>query len=760
MPVATSYTFFLALHTGLLATFPINDEHWWIRMPNITRSALLLALLSLLAAPAALTQPTSPQETVLFGEISLSEWGGVQPASSHNAAINAGQSALFFPSASDPLGRQGFVRVVNRSNQGGSVSITAFDDAGQEHGPITLTLEALQTVHFNSVDFEDGNPAKGLPSGMGHPSQGDWRLELASELDFKVLSYIRTADGFVTSMHDVAPSGANAHRVAFFNPGSNYNQESLLRVVNPGDGAAAVSVSGVDDNGVAAPSGTVRFSIPPRAASVFTAAELEGGATGLTGSLGDGAGKWRLAVEADVPIQVMSLLATPTGHLTNLSTDPEGGTVEVDDTPPAPRIEVTGARSFKVHWTHSGQANETHAFDISVRLGRSGGWTEECRTTTYPSDGEQKLNLEFTVSRDIPDGTVIQGRWRYRGGSSCSSGSPASWSHVGEATVPGDGSGQAPDLVVAAAVDDSTPDVGQTFEVSATVRNAGGASSQATTVRYFRSTDSAISRSDTETATDSVVGLSPSGRVTEISLYRYSTPATYYFGACVDSVAGESNTANNCSDGVKVEVGGDGGNEPDLVVESVSVNDSTPDAGASFRLSATVRNRGDGQSGSTTLRYYRSSNSTISTSDSEVGTDPVGQLAASANSRESIPLTAPSTSGTYYYGACVDSVSGESSTANNCSDGVRVVVSDGGGGGGSGSEFNVGDTITNMPSGSWVPSIVGGGSFRLSGGSWTLTLRNNAYAQNRDYRWTCRSPGGCTVENRVVREGLIVEMAR
>ena len=113
---------------------------------------------------------------------------------------------------------------------------------------------------------------------------------------------------------------------------------------------------------------------------------------------------------------------------------------------------------------------------------------------------------------------------------------------------------------------------------------------------------------------------------------------------------------------------------PDLVVNTPTVSDSSPDAGASFTLSATVRNQGDGSSDSTTLRYYRSTDSSISTSDTEVGTDSVGGLAASGSSPESINLTAPSTAGTYYYGACVDAVSGESDTENNCSAAVRVSV--------------------------------------------------------------------------------------
>ena len=113
---------------------------------------------------------------------------------------------------------------------------------------------------------------------------------------------------------------------------------------------------------------------------------------------------------------------------------------------------------------------------------------------------------------------------------------------------------------------------------------------------------------------------------------------------------------------------------PDLVVQSPSVSDSSLNAGQAFTLRATVRNQGDGQSAATTLRWYRSSDATISTADTRVGTDAVRGLSASGTSPESISLTAPSSAGTYYYGACVDSVSGESDTRNNCSTGARVTV--------------------------------------------------------------------------------------
>ena len=104
------------------------------------------------------------------------------------------------------------------------------------------------------------------------------------------------------------------------------------------------------------------------------------------------------------------------------------------------------------------------------------------------------------------------------------------------------------------------------------------------------------------------------------------------------------------------------------------MNDNSPAAGASFTLSATVRNDGDGAAAATTLRYYRSTDETITTSDTEVGTDAGGGLAAGATSSESINLTAPATAGTYYYGACVDAVTDESDTTNNCSTSVQITV--------------------------------------------------------------------------------------
>ena len=231
-------------------------------------------------------------------------------------------SVPLFPAASNE-DWQGFVRVVNHSDAAGEAMIEAIDDAGGAAPAVTLSLGALETTHFNSGDVEQGNTNKGLSAGTGS-GNGDWRLTLTSDLNIEALAYIRTGDGFLTSMHDVVPSSGNRSRVAIFNPGSNRNQVSLLRLINPGSESVDVSVQGIDDKGQ--PAGdVVRLSVPANAARTVSAADLESGGEGLEGSLGDGSGKWQLAVEADGPMAVMSLLQSPSGHLTNLSTAPARG---------------------------------------------------------------------------------------------------------------------------------------------------------------------------------------------------------------------------------------------------------------------------------------------------------------------------------------------------------------------------------------------------------------------------------------------------
>ena len=225
-----------------------------------------------------------------------------------------------FPSAAmAESSTTGFVRVINHSDEAGSVSIEAVDETGEKRGTVTLAMGTGQARHFNAEDLEQGSAAKGL-RGIGE-GVGDWRLVLRSELDIEVLGYARAPDGFVTSLHDLAPEVHAASVVPTFNPGSNRRQASLLRVTNPTASERRTWVTAWDDAGSSRSSVLVT---PAGRTLDLTAAQLEAGreagedGAGFAG-IGDGTGKWRLRVNAPGQ-RLMSFLQSPAGHLTNIST--------------------------------------------------------------------------------------------------------------------------------------------------------------------------------------------------------------------------------------------------------------------------------------------------------------------------------------------------------------------------------------------------------------------------------------------------------
>ena len=235
-----------------------------------------------------------------------------------------------FPAASEyeDAKREGFVRVTNRSDRSGEVRIAAIDDAGESAkdetdsaARLTLAIGANETRNFNSRDFEEVNPEKGLAGAVRlTPGKGDWRLRFQSELDIEVAAYIRTSDGFLTSIHDMVlfENDSGAFYVPIFNPASNTNQKSQLRLINhEPDRAVTVTINGYDDAGMAGES-SVEIQLVPGEARTLDATAIESG-RGVTGRFGDGKGKWRLFIEANGNLTVMNLLESPTGNLTNLS---------------------------------------------------------------------------------------------------------------------------------------------------------------------------------------------------------------------------------------------------------------------------------------------------------------------------------------------------------------------------------------------------------------------------------------------------------
>ncbi len=170
----------------------------------------------------------------------------------------------------------------------------------------------------------------------------------------------------------------------------------------------------------------------------------------------------------------------------------------------------------------------------------------------------------------------------------------------------------APDLVVFSPhISHTSVTPGSRKTARIRTQNLGTGPAAATSLRYLLSVDATFDVTDTPFQTYDIGSIA-------VETFGYawllpsipSNPGTHHFTACVDPVPGESDTHNNCSQTMPVNVG-----VPDLAVSLAWASTSAAVAEKSFELTATVRNQGPEAAGSTTLRYYRSDDATIDATD-------------------------------------------------------------------------------------------------------------------------------------------------
>ena len=113
---------------------------------------------------------------------------------------------------------------------------------------------------------------------------------------------------------------------------------------------------------------------------------------------------------------------------------------------------------------------------------------------------------------------------------------------------------------------------------------------------------------------------------------------------------------------------------PDLSTMNLRLWPGSITAGGTAEMAVLVHYDGDEPAPTTTLRFYRSTDAVILPSDTETMAYEVSFLPFEIRKGYAYQFTAPASAGTHYYGACVDAVSDELLTANNCSDAVSLSV--------------------------------------------------------------------------------------
>jgi subtilase family serine protease len=269
-----------------------------------------------------------------------------------------------------------------------------------------------------------------------------------------------------------------------------------------------------------------------------------------------------------------------------------------------------------------------------------------------------------------------------------------------------------PDLAIAALAAPATAGVGGTIAVSDTTRNQGGGSAEATTTKFYLSTNGAVDAGDTLLGGRDVALLLPGGSssgTTTLTIPAGIASGGYYIVAQADGagVVGETVETNNTHYAF-VQVG------PDLIVPALTAP-ASGGAGSSIIVSDTTRNQGGGGAPASTTRFYLSTNGIVDAGDALLGSREVEALAGGATSSGSTSLTIPvgTNAGPYYVLAQADGggVVAEASEANNVAwaflqigPDLAITAVTAPSGAGAGTSISVADTTRNQGSGSAAPS--------------------------------------------------------
>ncbi len=220
-----------------------------------------------------------------------------------------------------------------------------------------------------------------------------------------------------------------------------------------------------------------------------------------------------------------------------------------------------------------------------------------------------------------------------------------------------------PDLSVALInVTPSTARPGDDVSVQLTEINQGTAAAGGHTTQLYLSDNTTITDNDTPLGSSLVFNSIPIGasssKTVSITLPQGLSAGTYYLGAVIDAgnIISECDETNN-TDYYVISITTEPATCPDLSVESFSVTPFTAQAGDILSVQLTEINGGTATAGAHTTKLYLSSNTTINSSDTPLGSSlSFNSIGAGASSSKTVNVTLPAglSAGTYYLGAVLD----------------------------------------------------------------------------------------------------------
>jgi hypothetical protein len=209
-----------------------------------------------------------------------------------------------------------------------------------------------------------------------------------------------------------------------------------------------------------------------------------------------------------------------------------------------------------------------------------------------------------------------------------------------------------PDLVVINEVaSPTTIQSGENITVSCDVKNVGSSASSSSVIKYYLSSNSSYDAGDVEMGFDNVISLAKDGSTTvaeEFQIPVSTSAGQWYILFYAD--ANQSVTEDNENNNIGVQQISVFKGEPDLIIQSKSLNPATISVGGAVNATCTIKNQGEDDASACVLKYYLSDNTNLDGADIELGSDNILGLTPASSSASSENLIIPSNTanGTWY----------------------------------------------------------------------------------------------------------------
>ena len=522
-------------------------------------------------------------------------------------------------------------------------------------------------------------------------------------------------------------------------PGATGDPQGTVRILNDAQESATVTIYAIDDAGVR--TGPATLLLDPLVAVELSATELESGdsAKGLSSGLGRLSGEVRLVIDSDVPVVPSTYVRNADGTLSAMNAtvleaiSPGRDAYHYDVPVFHPASNATQPSRLRLINPGEAPVQVTIAARDDTGAAATGGTAE----LTLPAGGARTLSAQQLEAGDPARFTgrlgAGVGNWRL----SVTSDRPLLTIHVTEAS----GTGRWSNLSTTA-VSGWAPESATSFEARFLQRAILFRDGQER-VEWRVVAENRLSVTEMEDGVEGVVE----------AAFRYER-----IGRDAGRLSFQPDGGAHCEMRVYFESPSSGWHAFGCVENVDRVEYWTGGTWVALDAGATPLDLGSGPDDLTYTVDTAIEALTLPAASGGDGT-PTYNLSPQVPGLNFDPQTrrlsgTPSEAGEYLMTYRVRDTSGDTDWRY-----FNIAV-EAASGGGQETTFGVGDTLSDLPTGSWTPDVTSDGSFSLSGGDATVRLDEGGYIEEGDYRYTCQSSGGCIIENRSVTSGSVVQTAK